>query len=187
MTPEGDMAPPRSWWSRNWKWAAPVGCLGLFGSCGCITAIFLAVGFSAAKSSTPYEQALAAAKADSVVQATLGPPVESSWSSQTSIQVRDGQSVAEFSIPLHGSKADGVLHVEATKRGGEWTYQVFQVDMADKPPILLQDKASGTPPVEDVPSTHEEEDEDEVTDTPPPPPPPDSQAPNGEHKPDIRL
>jgi hypothetical protein len=192
MTPEGNMAPQRSWWSRNWKWAAPVGCLGLIGSCGCLTVALIALGFASAKSSTPYEQALSIAKSDSEVQATLGQPIESSFSMQSSIRMGDGQSTAEFSVPLHGSKTDGVLRIEATKSGKDWEYQVLQVEVPGQEPIDLTDKVNGgarrelAPPTPDEPppAVHDE-------DVPPPGHPQkdgkkDSPK-NGEPKPDINL
>jgi hypothetical protein len=194
MTPEGNMAPQRSWWSRNWKWAAPVGCLGLIGSCGCFTVALIALGFASAKSSTPYEQALSIAKSDSEVQATLGQPIESSFSMQSSIHMGDGQSTAEFSVPLHGSKTDGVLRIEATKSGKDWEYQVLQVEVPGQEPIDLTDKVNGNggtrrelaPPTPDEPppAVHDE-------DVPPPghlqkDGKKDSPK-NGEPKPDINL
>ncbi|MFL5350866.1 MAG: cytochrome c oxidase assembly factor Coa1 family protein [Hyalangium sp.] len=199
MTPEGNMAPQRSWWSRNWKWAAPVGCLGLIGSCGCLTVALIALGFASAKSSTPYEQALNIAKADSEVQATLGPPIESTWSMQSSVHMGDGQSTAEFSVPLHGSKKDGVLHIQATKSGKEWEYQVLQVEVPGQEPIDLTDKVNGgqgakrrelAPPTPDEPPSTDgdaDEDEDEHEAAPPPQDEKQDGQKPGQHKPDINL
>lgn len=191
MTPEGNMAPQRSWWSRNWKWAAPVGCLGLIGSCGCLTVVLIALGFGAAKNSTPYEQAVSIAKSDSEVQATLGPPIESSWSMQSSVHLGDGQSTAEFSVPLKGTKKEGVLHIQASKSGKEWEYQVLQVEVPGQEPIDLMDKVGGkrrelAPPTPDEPPS-KDEDENEDENAPPPQNGPQGGQKPGEHKPDINL
>ncbi len=188
MTPEGNMAPQRGWWSRNWKWAAPVGCLGLIGSCGCLTVALIALGFASAKNSTPYEQALSIARSDSEVQATLGPPIESSWSMQSSVHLGDGQSTAEFSVPLHGTKKDGVLHIQATKSGKEWEYQVLQVEVPGQEPIDLTDKVNGgtrrelAPPTPDEPPSKKDDEE-----APPPNDGKNGGKKTGEHKPDINL
>lgn len=181
MTPEGNMAPQRSWWSRNWKWAAPVGCLGLIGSCGCLMVVFVALGLTSAKNNLPYEQALNIARSDSEVQATLGTPIESTWSTQSSVHFGGDQSTAEFNVPLHGAKKDGVLHIEATKSGKDWDYQVLQVEVPGQEPIDLTDKVPGghpsngggnkpqerelAPPTPDEPPSMDgDEDKDEDTD-----------------------
>lgn len=49
----------RSWWGRNWKWVAPVGCLGPLLGCGGCLSIFVIGIFSALKSSDVYQEALA--------------------------------------------------------------------------------------------------------------------------------
>src|SRR5438876_830195 len=41
--------PQAGWWSRNWKWFVPVGCLSLLATCGCcIGGVFL-VGYQGYK------------------------------------------------------------------------------------------------------------------------------------------
>jgi Cytochrome oxidase complex assembly protein 1 len=184
MTPEGNMAPQPSWWSRNWKWAVPVGCLGLVASCMCFGAIAVFTGFTAAKKNTAAVNALAVATGDSEVQAALGPPIQEGSMWQSSVSYNDGVSRAQFGIPLEGSKASGVLHVEATKRNEEWTYQRLEVEVTGQPTIDLLDKVGGENRRELAPPT---------PDAPPPPDLDEGSAPEedgkqgGEHKPDINL
>lgn len=188
MTPEGNMAPQPSWWSRNWKWAVPVGCLGVFASCMCFGVIAVFTGFTAAKKNTAAVNAIAIATGDSEVQAVLGPPIHEGSMWQSSVSYNDGVSTAEFGIPLEGSKASGVLHIEATKHNEEWTYQRLDVEVPGQPLIDLMDKVGGGNPRELAPPT---------PDAPPPTGGDEGSAPEekqqedqkqgGEHKPDINL
>lgn len=160
-SPEGSMAPQGGWFSRNWKWAVPVGCLGLIASCVCMGAIAGFMGFNAIKNNTAYVQALAIAMADDEVQATLGTPIDTSFmGQQSSVKIEGGRSVAQFAIPLKGPKAEGTLRVDAVKTGDDWDYQVFQVDVPGREPIDLRHKVGGPPRERQLPPT---------PDAPPPP------------------
>ncbi|WP_224249021.1 cytochrome c oxidase assembly factor Coa1 family protein [Hyalangium gracile] len=176
MTPEGNMAPQPSWWSRNWKWAVPVGCLGIVASCMCFGAIAVFTGFTAAKKNPAAVNAVAIATSDSEVQATLGTPIQEGSDWQTSVQYINGQSSARFGIPLQGSKAAGLLHVEATKSAEDWTYQVLQVEVPGQPPIDLMDKVGGGTRRELAPPTPDA-----------PPPTPEDGPKDEEGKPDLNL
>src|SRR4051812_50045158 len=68
--------PQGGWWSRNWKWFVPVGCLSLLATCGCCIGGSLLFTFNAVKSSRAYQEGVARAKADPDVQKALGTPVE---------------------------------------------------------------------------------------------------------------
>ena len=116
-TADGNLAPQRGWWSRNWKWVVPVGCLGMLASCGCIGALIFGFVFGAIKNTGAYTEAVAVATSDSEVQATLGTKIETSFP-QGSVNSSNGRTTANLSIPLDGSKADGVLRVEAVDNGG---------------------------------------------------------------------
>src|SRR3954468_16310911 len=75
-TPPPVPAAKRGWWSRNWKWFVPVGCLSLFVLfAGFIAAICLFV-FTVLKSTDVYKEALVRAKADPAVVQALGEPIK---------------------------------------------------------------------------------------------------------------
>lgn len=172
-TPEGQMAPQGGWFSRNWKWAVPVGCLGLVASCGCLAVIAGAMGFSAIKNNAAYVQALAVATTDDEVRAALGTPIEPQFmGQQSSVKMENGRSTAEFAIPLKGPKAEGTLRVDAYKAGEEWTYEVLQLDIPGREPIDLRYKVGGPPREREL-----------APPTPDGPPP----AGDGEGQPDIDL
>jgi hypothetical protein len=163
-TPEGNLAPQRGWWSRNWKWVVPVGCLGTLATCGCLFTVIFGAVFGAIKNTGAYTEAVALAVSDSEVQAALGTQIETSLP-QGSVNSSDGRSTANLTIPLDGNKADGVLRVAAVDSGGGWDYSVLQVEVPGRQPIDLRNRAAGGTPRELAPPT---------PDAPPAPPPMDS-------------
>ncbi len=52
----------RSWWSRNWTWAAPLGCLTPVLLCGGVIFAIVGILVGTFKTSTPYQASLAAAQ-----------------------------------------------------------------------------------------------------------------------------
>jgi len=129
MTPA---QPQRSWWSRNWKWVVPVGCLvlllpilALAGFVGTI----LAIVFGSIKSTDVYEQALARARSNPAVVEALGQPVEDGWWMSGHISTSGPSGSADISIPLHGPKGKGTLYAVATKSAGRWEYQTLEVEV----------------------------------------------------------
>ncbi len=180
--PEGSMA-PQSWWSRNWKWAAPIlGCLGLVASCGCLGALFLGWGLkSLGDNMGAYTEAVAIATSDDEVGAVLGQPLQAGMPRQTSVQSRNGRTHARLAIPLDGAKADGVLHVDAVEEGNGWSYNTLAVELEDGRRIDLRDVAPGPMPGE-APEPPSGED---APPPPPPAPPPAPKSPQGDN--DINL
>jgi hypothetical protein len=120
--------PPQSnWWSRNWKWVVPVGCLGplLLGS-GLVFLILTAV-FGALKSSEPYTQALGSAKANDEVKALLGEPIQAGFWVSGNFQVNGSSGNADFSIPISGPKGSATIYATAIKTAGRWEFTVLEV------------------------------------------------------------
>ncbi|RKH04168.1 hypothetical protein D7Y13_31930 [Corallococcus praedator] len=130
--PEGDYAPvPRQgWWNRNWKWAVPVGCLGLMGSCLCFVAIAIGYGYTSFRDMGAYTDALAQAQDDPQVQKALGSPFKPGFPSNTQVSTTNGRTHASFVVPLDGPKADGTLHAVADKDGESWTFRTLYVELA---------------------------------------------------------
>jgi hypothetical protein len=119
-----------NWFGRNWKWAAPTGCLLLFVLVSAfIGAIFFFV-FSMMKSNDAYQHALESARHDPQVVAALGEPIKDGWLVTGHFEESGGAGQAQFSIPLSGPKGAGTLYVEARKSTGAWNYaaMVLQVD-----------------------------------------------------------
>ena len=136
----------RSWWSRNWKWVVPVGCLvPLLLVGGCIASIFM-VATTAMKSSDVYKDALLQAQSNSEVVEALGSPITAGYFTGGSINTNGPSGDAAFSIPLSGPKGKGTIQLEAKKSGGEWTYSTLVVDIEN--PKKRIDLLAGSEPGE---------------------------------------
>lgn len=172
-SPEGSLAPQQGWWSRNWKWVVPVGCLGTVASCGCLGAIIVAVGLSSLTKVGAYTEAVALATSDAEVRRELGTPIDTGWPRQSSVSTSNGRTEARFSIPLDGPRADGTLHVDSEEERGERRYRSLYVELEDGTRIDLRDDAPSPPPRGlEEPDAPSEEDRD-VPPPPRPPPPPE--------------
>jgi hypothetical protein len=142
MPPAAMPSSRASWWSRNWKWFVPAGCL---------TIILLFVAFvgglvmlvsGSMKQADVYKQAFARAQSDPAVAQKLGSPIEPGMFPSGNINVNGPSGEARMQIPIHGPKGKGTIYVEATKSAGKWSYSVMQVavDAEDTRIDLLQDQ-----------------------------------------------
>ncbi|HZI06139.1 MAG TPA: cytochrome c oxidase assembly factor Coa1 family protein [Archangium sp.] len=147
-TSEGQMVPQRGWWSRNWIWAAPVGCLGLLFSC-CVLGflIFGATTWQSLRGSGVLVDAVTQAKQSLEVREALGEPIESSMvPQQYSMHSGTDGGSASFAVGLKGPKGSGTLHGEAYKKGDEWTFTTLKVEVPDHPVINLLGPSSEPAP-----------------------------------------
>lgn len=124
----GGTAHPPSWFSRNAKWAVPVGCLTaillmvLF-----VGAVFMLV-FGMFRSSEPYQQALEKARQSPALQQALGTPIEPGWLVTGSFSESGPSGTAEFTIAIQGPKGKGTIYVDAEKRAGKWAFRMLRAD-----------------------------------------------------------
>ncbi len=173
-TADGNLAPQRGWWSRNWKWVVPVGCLGMLATCGCLAAVFVGAIFGTIKNTGAYTEAVAIAMSDSEVQATLGTKIDTGFP-MGSVKSTNGTTRADLTISLDGDKADGTLRVRGVDSGSGWDFSVLQVEMPGRPPIDLRDKLGGgaprelAPPTPDAPPMQDEQNLPPTDDAFPPP------------------
>jgi hypothetical protein len=143
------MSPPKEpgWWSRNWKWAVPVGCLApVLVCCGGI-GLLVGIVFGAIKSSEPYREAVARAQANPALRAELGEPIQPGFfvtgSINTAVSVPGGETGhANLSIPISGPTGTAIVRVVAEKSDGEWKFSTLEAVVADRdrPIDLLADK-----------------------------------------------
>jgi hypothetical protein len=130
-----DQPPPpqRSWWSRNWKWALPVGCLLPLLLCGGGAVLFVFVIYGAVtgaiKSSDAYSEGMARARANPEVVAALGEPIESGFWISGSINVNGPSGDVDVSIPISGPKGSGTLYIAGTRSAGRWQYSTMAVEI----------------------------------------------------------
>ena len=114
--------PRRNWWTRNWKWFVPTGCLTLLLFFAAFVLSIILVAFGAIKSTEIYRDALAKAKSHPAVIEALGEPIKDGLfvSGNTNVNAASGE--ANLSIPISGPKGKGTIYVKAEKSLGRWNY-----------------------------------------------------------------
>jgi hypothetical protein len=122
-----EQPPQSSWWSRNWIWAVPVGCLAPVLCCVVSILLIFIVPFAAMKWSDVYSDAVRKAQADERVQALLGTPIEPGFLVTGKYQISGPVGSAELAIPLAGPKGTATLNVAAMKNADRWEYALLEV------------------------------------------------------------
>ena len=138
--------PKGNWWTRNWKWFVPTGCLTIAVVFAVFILSILLIVFGALKSTDIYKDAVAKAKANQAVIEALGSPIQEGMfvSGNTSANGASGQS--NLAIPISGPKGKGKIYVVATKVAGEWKSSVLVVEIEKtKERIDLIGQANGNP------------------------------------------
>ncbi|MEY2438703.1 MAG: hypothetical protein QOI34_88 [Verrucomicrobiota bacterium] len=116
-----------NWWTRNWKWFVPAGCLTFIAlGIACILGIVLIV-FGAVKSSDVYKVAFERAKSDSRVQQAIGTPIKEGWFVSGNTNVNGGSGTSDLAIPIRGPKGKATIYAVATKSTGKWKYSKLVV------------------------------------------------------------
>jgi hypothetical protein len=136
--------PSGSWWSRNWKWVVPIGCLlpiVLFGSCVAGIAWF---AVTAIRSSEPYSEALERARRNPEVIGRLGSPIEPKWWLTGNVDLSNDDGSADMKIPISGPKGQAFIAVEGERRNGRWIYSRMIVETPSGNPIDLLEPAPST-------------------------------------------
>jgi hypothetical protein len=123
----------RGWWSRNWKWLVPVGCLGMLAAVAVVIVLIATLVFGALKSSDVYKQALAKATANPTVISELGEPIEPGWLVSGSISVSGSSGEADIAIPISGPKKSATIYAVGRKSAGEWRFSRLEVEVQNRP------------------------------------------------------
>jgi hypothetical protein len=124
-------ATPRpNWWTRNWKWFVPTGCLTIVGLFVVFAGSIALIVFSAMKSTDVYKEALARAKANPAVIDALGSPITEGFLISGNTNVNGASGEANLSIPISGPNGKGTIYVAANKSLGRWSYSGFVVEIA---------------------------------------------------------
>jgi hypothetical protein len=135
-----------NWFSRNWKWAVPVGILLLFLlAASFIGAVFVLVETSFQHSDF-YAQALVKARANPRVAEKMGRPLTSGWLASGNLNESGPSGDVDLSFPLSGPKGKGALHLVAKKSAGVWKLETLQVEVAGEAERidLLQPEENGS-------------------------------------------
>jgi len=142
------------WFSRNWKWLVPSGCLVMALLIAGFVAAIMYFVFSMMKSNDAYVHSLEVARSNPAVIAALGQPITEGTFVSGNFEENGTTGVANFQIPLSGPKGAGKVYVEARKSAGQWNYDVlvFESD-ATKQRVDLLENAAPDPALEAPPES----------------------------------
>ena len=118
----------RNWWSRNWKWCLPVGCLGSLTLFAAFVAAIVFMVFGLIKSSDAYKDAVARVKTDQSVQKAIGTPIKEGVYVTGQLNINGPSGQANLAIPVSGPGGKATIYVVATKSAGQWTYSTLVVE-----------------------------------------------------------
>lgn len=121
--------PRRGWWSRNWKWFVPTGCLTLIAIGVAFVLCIVFFVFGVIKSSDVYQTALARAKQDQRVTAALGSPIKDGLVPSGKTNVDGASGGADIAIPISGPKGKGTIYAVGTKSAGKWDFSKLAVQI----------------------------------------------------------
>ena len=127
--------PPQhpGWWSRNWKWFVPVGCLTVIALFAAFIAGIVLIVAGSMKSSDAYKLAMDKAQKDPRVTQRLGTPIKSGMFVSGNINVAGTSGKADITIPISGPKGKATIYVDATKFAGEWKFDRLEVGFDGDP------------------------------------------------------
>ena len=118
-----------NWWTRNWKWFVPTGCLTIVVLFVAFVGSIVMIVFSAIKSTDPYKDAFARAKMHPAVIEALGSPIKEGFFVSGNTNVNGAAGEANLSIPISGPKGKGTIYVKAKKSLGRWSYSDLVVEI----------------------------------------------------------
>ena|ERR1700726_4447447 len=121
--------PQRNWWTRNWKWFVPTGCLTIIILFVAFIASICLIVFGAMKSTDVYKDAVARAKANPAVIEALGSPIKEGMFVSGNTNVNGASGESNLSIPISGPKGKGTIYLSAKKSLGRWGYQNLVVEI----------------------------------------------------------
>jgi hypothetical protein len=135
------------WWSRNWKWFVPSGCLTLLLLLACFVFFIISIVFGAMKSSDAYKEALSKTKADPRVVSALGSPITDGWfvKGQTNVSGTSGHT--DMTVPISGPNGKGTIYFVASKFAGKWTFSklMVEIEKTGQRIELIEDPATSSP------------------------------------------
>lgn len=127
---------PRKSQSKPLLWIA-LGCAVLLVGALAFTGAIVAIVFGALRSSSPYREAVARARADQRVVAALGTPIEPGWFVSGHVNTEGRSGRANLAIPLSGPKQKATLDVVAYRSRGVWHFTDLTVTPKEGKPIEL--------------------------------------------------
>lgn len=128
-TPPLPNQPKGNWWTRNWKWFVPTGCLTIIVLFCAFTLSIGLIVFGALKSSDVYKDAVSRARTSSAVIEALGTPIDEGMFVSGNTSVNEASGEANLAIPISGPNGAAKIYLVATKVAGQWKYSVLVVEI----------------------------------------------------------
>ena len=140
---EAPMPDRRGWWSRNWKWFVPSGCLVLVLLVVALVAGIFTMVMGMMRGSAAYDEAMRAARANPALVAAIGTPIEDGSLVTGSFEETGPTGKASLAIPVEGPRGKATIYIEGAKTAGQWRYDVLVAEVeATKARIDLQAPAA---------------------------------------------
>jgi hypothetical protein len=134
----------KGWWSRNWKWLVPTGCLTLLVFAALFVVCIVFFVFSVIKSSDAYKTALERAKNDQRVIASVGTPIHDGLVPSGKTNVNGPSGEANIAIPISGPKGKATIYAVGTKSAGKWEFSKLAVQIDGGEMIDLNESRQAT-------------------------------------------
>ena len=115
--PPPQISPSRgNWWTRNWLWFVPTGCLTLLALFAVFIVSILMIVFGAMKSTDVYKDALARTRASAAVAEALGRPIKEGFfvSGSTMLMAQAANPISPY--PSLARKEKGLFTSRRKKR-----------------------------------------------------------------------
>lgn len=126
----------KNWFSRNWKWLVPTGCLSIIVLMAVLFVAFISVFGNMMKDNEVYKYALSKVQNHPEVIAVIGTPIEDGWfplgsyssSTDYSNSTEEVLIEADLEISITGPKGSGTIKINCSKEDGKWDFEVFEVE-----------------------------------------------------------
>jgi len=121
----------KSWLSRNWPWALPVGCCS-----GCLVIVLIMVFgmgvavfsvFDEISDMSPTTEIVNNAKTNPKIIELIGEDIQSTGFPSGNISMQNDSGDVDFSIGVIGSKGEGTLYARGIRANEKWIYEELYV------------------------------------------------------------
>jgi hypothetical protein len=127
---------PATYSGRPWRRKLVLGLLAILAMAVFLVSLLVFIEYEI-KSSQVYQRSVAEARTSSEVIEIIGQPINVGWFSSGEItQSSNGTGQARLTIPLSGSKGNGVLKVEAGRVAGRWRFSILQFISSGRAPTV---------------------------------------------------
>lgn len=134
---DNELVKPKSWFSRNWKWAVPLGCLSTIGLF--FVLLFGGIFFGLTKmmgSNDGTTQAISIINQDPNIKSKLGDNIETDGMFSGNISTSNDTGEMNISVPVKGSKGTGKAIIVAEKEFDKWSYEKIAVQIDETGEVI---------------------------------------------------